>query len=91
MLSSALLPTPGVGRAQNQTADMNWPKGYPVPHDVVQKKLENSWQLVGWAAAAWGLAGQPSAGGEQLLVHHLLCKCISIITLISLFSDLAFN
>ena len=55
------------------TADVNWPKEYSVPYDIMQEKLENGGKVVGQAANAWRLAGHQLLGGEQSLLHHFFC------------------
>ena len=70
-----------LGGGRTRTADLSWPRRYSVPYSIMWKKLEKWWGVVWGAAAAQGLAGHWSAGGEQLLVHHFFfwaCVCVCV-------------
>ena len=52
------------------TADPNWPKGYPIPYDIMLSNKTRG--EVGEGAAAQGLAGHQTVGGKQLFSFALL-------------------
>lgn len=74
----------GVGRGQNQAADLNWIKkdSITVRHYVKKKKkkkTKNIWELPGGTATACRLAGHQLVGDEQLIACALLVLYICII------------
>jgi len=53
-----------------RTADLDWPKGYSIPCDLME--FRRGWKFILLSSAAQGLASHQLGDGEQLLVHHLL-------------------
>lgn len=60
---------PGGNRIRR--ADLNCPKGYSIPYDVMQM-FGIRWDSLGSLLLFKELAGHRTGGDEKLLVHHLL-------------------
>jgi len=66
-----------LGGDRIRTADLNWPRGYSIPYDIMWKKLGRRWEFISLLLLE-GPPGHWAGGGEQLLVHHLLYTFIYI-------------
>lgn len=73
-----------VGECRTRTPQLNWTNEYSRPYDSMYKKLENDGELVRRPAAAWGLAGHWSVGGEQLHCASLVLYILLLLLLVSL-------
>ena len=59
-----------LGGNRIRTADLNWPKGYSRPHDIVQNEFEGDGSSSGLFPCLWA-SWASVEGGKQLLIHHL--------------------
>ena len=61
---------------RNKTADLSWPKGYAILHDIMQKESLKEVGVHQALPLAKELAGHWLEYGEQLLMYHLLNRLI---------------
>ena len=61
-----------LGGDRTRTIDLNWPKGYFIPYDIMWKEFRRGGCSCHSSCGAQECMGHWWGAGEQLLVHHLL-------------------
>lgn len=69
---------------QARTADLNWPKGYPIPYDTI---LNNNTRVAPGGGCLWELAGHQLVDGEQLCCASFIYSYYIFVTAVIIFSS----
>jgi len=85
-VSHSALPAMGLGGHKNlggdrtRTADLNWPKGYPIPHGTVWTNYKTSWLGSLLLFGVWLDIGQwvVSRSAVALCIHCFVSVCVHI-------------